>query len=88
MKLLCYVNQAECFRLGIDAPNSSVQIEVNPADLTQAQRNFIADDLNGGHIFGNKHARRIVAPTYEGFLEALNKWMDQDANADPNAIPF
>jgi hypothetical protein len=84
MKILCYVNQAEAFRKGIDAPHSSVQIEVDPSKLTQAQRDFIANDLNGGRVFGNKDSMRIDEPTYEGFLAAVNKWMGKRAEKEEN----
>ena len=47
MKLRFEVNQAEAFRRGIDVPKSIVTIEVNPAEISQEQRNLIADRLNG-----------------------------------------
>jgi hypothetical protein len=47
MKLRFEVDQAEAFRRGIDVPKSIVTIEVNPADLSQEQRNLIADRLDG-----------------------------------------
>jgi hypothetical protein len=33
MQILCEVNQAECFRRGIDAPRSSMKIEVDPGEV-------------------------------------------------------
>ncbi|MGA3284835.1 MAG: hypothetical protein ABSD57_10320 [Verrucomicrobiota bacterium] len=47
MKLRFEVNQAEAFRQGIDVPKSIVTIEVNPAEISQEQRNLIADRLDG-----------------------------------------
>ena len=47
MKLRFEVDQAEAFRRGIDVPKSIVTIEVNPAELSQEQRNLIADRLDG-----------------------------------------
>lgn len=47
MKLRFEVDQAEAFRQGIDVPKSIVTIEVNPAELSQEQRNLIADRLDG-----------------------------------------
>ncbi len=47
MKLRFEVDQAACFRKGIDCPKSVITIEVNPADLTQPQRDLIADRLSG-----------------------------------------
>lgn len=70
MKLLCAVDQAECFRRGIDAPYSTIKIEVNPENLSQEQRAFVADNLKKGH---DLTCFPIVPPTYEGFLTAINK---------------
>jgi hypothetical protein len=47
MKLRFEVDQAECFRKGIDCPKSIVTIEVDPADIPQDDRNLIADRLVG-----------------------------------------
>ena len=44
MKLRFHVNQAECLRRGIDC---HVTVDVNPAQLTDEQRNLIADRLTG-----------------------------------------
>jgi hypothetical protein len=51
MKLRFEVDQAECFRKGIDCPKSIVTIEVDPAKLPQAQRDLIAERLNGIDVF-------------------------------------
>jgi hypothetical protein len=87
MKLCFEVNQAECFRRGIDCPEPLVTIEVNPADLDQQTRNLIADRLwleNVHHLrptpFGGVRERdedgepwRIMAnePTLQGLIEAI-----------------
>jgi hypothetical protein len=47
MKLRFKVDQAECLRAGIDCPKSIVTVEVDPAKLTQEQRNLLADRLAG-----------------------------------------
>lgn len=47
MKLRFQVDQAECFRNGIDCPKSIVTIEVDPDTLTPEQRTMIADRLEG-----------------------------------------
>jgi hypothetical protein len=47
MLLRFRVDQAECFRRGIDAPRSIVTVPINPADLPQADRNLSADRLDG-----------------------------------------
>ena len=50
MKLRFEVDQRESFRQGIDVPKSIVTIDVNPAELSQVQRNLIADRLSGSGI--------------------------------------
>jgi hypothetical protein len=47
MKLRFSVDQAECFRNGIDCPKSIVTIEVEPANLSDEERILIADRLIG-----------------------------------------
>jgi hypothetical protein len=49
MHILCEVNQAECFRRGIDAPKSTIKLEVNPAKLPPDIREYIADHLYDGY---------------------------------------
>jgi hypothetical protein len=77
VKILCSVNQAECFRRGIDAPDSTVPIDVNPSELSQEERDFIADHLAGGCEFTFS---TIVPPTYEGFIEAVKQGMEHQKN--------
>jgi hypothetical protein len=50
MKLRYSVSQAECFRAGLNCPNSIQLIEVDPAALEQEQRNLIADRLSGINV--------------------------------------
>ena len=47
MKLRFKVNQGEALRQGVDAPTSVVTIEVNPKQLTQEERNILADRMDG-----------------------------------------
>ena len=47
MKLRFEVDQAECFRKGIDCPKSIVTIEVDPAKIPESERILIADRLRG-----------------------------------------
>jgi hypothetical protein len=49
MNVLCRVNQAEAMRRGIDAPNSTVQIDVDPAALTETERQVLAAVMIDGH---------------------------------------
>jgi len=50
MKLRYSVNQGECFRVGLDCPNSIHLLDVDPAALPQDQRDLIADRLNGINV--------------------------------------
>jgi hypothetical protein len=75
MNILCNVNQTECLRYGIDAPSSTVKIEVDPKALSQDQRDFLADQLNGGLRFPRSLDYHICPPTYEGLLAAISYGM-------------
>jgi hypothetical protein len=75
MKILCSVNQTECLRYGIDAPSSTVKIEVDPKSLSQEQRDFLANQLNGGLRFPYSLDYHICPPTYEGLLAAISYGM-------------
>ncbi len=86
MKLRFAVNQAECFRQGIDCPKSIITVEVNPSELNQDDRKLIADRLEGIDVcvlgdsrnrmrrpdFSGK-PRLIIAntPSFEGLMEAI-----------------
>jgi hypothetical protein len=41
------VNQAEAFRRGVNVSKSTNHLDVNPAGLSQADRDLIADRLDG-----------------------------------------
>src|SRR6266851_3167292 len=86
MKLRFEVDQAEAFRQGIDVPKSIVAVEVAPSELSQEQRNLIADRLHGidvcplvgiedGVMPTDRHGKplRIIAklPTFESLMEAI-----------------
>ena len=47
MKLRFEIDQADSFRHGIDRPKSIVSIDVNPADIPDAQRHLLAEHLDG-----------------------------------------
>lgn len=75
MQLLCNVDQAECFRHGIDAKTSTVKLEIDPQTLTDEQRNFVADQLYEGVRFPKEPAFYIIPPTMAGFLAAVDYGM-------------
>lgn len=49
MNLLFNVDQAAALKLGINAPQSRVQIDIDPAVLMQAERDFLAVAMRDGH---------------------------------------
>jgi len=49
---LCYVDQAECFRRGIDAPSRTIKLEIDPSKIPANIRSFIAAQLYEGRKFG------------------------------------
>ena len=79
MKLRFAVDQAECFRQGIDCPKSITVIEVNPADLPLDARILIADHLHGIDVCVTTPAStqdqpvhiKATRPTLESLLSAL-----------------
>lgn len=73
MKIRYKIDQAHCFRLGINCPKSVAEIEVDPATLPQDQRNMIADRLNGINVVSAKTGDLIVAatPGFDSLIWAL-----------------
>jgi ribosome recycling factor len=68
----------ECLRQGVDAPSSTIKIEVDPKSLTEEQRNFVASQLYDGLRFPNPPGSEICPPTYEGFIAAVNYGLEKD----------
>lgn len=86
MKLRFNQNQATLFRKGIDAPNSIVTIDVNPAVIDPLIRHLIADRMVGGiavhplsGVDRKREADLIMAegPTLEDLIEAVQKNEDE-----------
>jgi hypothetical protein len=71
MQILCEVNQAECFRRGIDAPRSTMKIEVDPAKLPEEIREFLADHLYDGDKLSARDDFQLLRPDLLGFMEAV-----------------
>jgi hypothetical protein len=81
MQILCEVNQAECFRRGIDAPKSTIKLEVNPVKLPEDLRAFVADHLYDGYklrLEGGIPGSDLLA-----FMEAILA-NQEFRKADPN----
>lgn len=79
MKLRFEVDQAACFRRGIDAPTSIVHIEVDPALLTEEARGLIADRMrgidvtagDGEMVNGRPKLIKAETPDLAGLMRAL-----------------
>lgn len=80
MRLRFEVDQADCFRHGVDAVKSTTIVDCDPAKLTQPQRDLIADRLNGIDVClittmrnADRVPTRIIAkrPTFESLMEAI-----------------
>jgi hypothetical protein len=71
MKLLVNVNQVECLRYGVDAPSSTVKIEVDPGKLSEEERALVADEVYEGLRFPYSEDLYVCPPTYEGFMAAV-----------------
>ena len=69
MKLRFEVDQAACLRAGIDCPKSIVILEIIPIQLTQDQRDLLADRLDGIDVcelgFKNGHPQKIYGDQLE-----------------------
>jgi hypothetical protein len=72
MRILCEVNQAECFRRGIDAPRSTMKIEVDPAKLPEEIRKFLADHLHEGDRLSARDDFQLLRPDLLGFMETAS----------------
>ncbi len=86
MKLRFKLDQAEAFRRGIDAPKSTVHIEVTPAELPDDVRAMIADRMEGidvcrlvesattpGRSFYKGQMIESKTPDLEGLLQAVRE---------------
>jgi hypothetical protein len=82
MKIRFAVNQAEAFRRGVDVQKPTHIIEVDPATLSQEDRNLLADrlcgiDLNQMMVVGEikQSGWHITAmlPTFEAMMEAVRE---------------
>lgn len=77
MKLRFEVDQAACFRRGVNCPKSIVDIEVDPASLDQATRDLIADRLWGIRIVHDPSKGEdspfitALGPTQDDLIAAL-----------------
>jgi hypothetical protein len=100
MQILSEVNQAECFRRGIDAPRSTIKLEVNPSKLPRDLRAFVADNLYEGYRLGfDDHINyetanskgytssdfELYRPDLIGFMEAVLRAREFQETVDANS---
>jgi hypothetical protein len=100
MQILCEVIQAECFRRGIDAPRSTIKLEVNPSKLPRDLRTFVANNLYEGYRLGfddhinyeTAESKRFTSIEFElyrpdliGFMEAVLRAKEFQETVDANS---
>lgn len=66
MKLVYQIDQAHCFRHGIDAPSAIEALDVDPKHLPEATRNLIADRLVGCGVFERDGKTRYITAQQPG----------------------
>lgn len=74
MKLLFSVDQGEALRQGIDAPASTVTLDVDPGTLAQEERDLLSSAMRGGHDCTHYSGRpriTLVEPSLDGLHAAL-----------------
>jgi hypothetical protein len=84
MQIICEVNQAECFRRGIDAPRSTMKIEVDPAKLPEEIREFLADHLHEGDKLSARDDFQLLRPDLLGFMETVLTAKEYSEASDHN----
>lgn len=74
MKLLVAVDQAAALRAGIDAPSSTVTLEVTPSELDDSERELLASIMQDGH---DCKSLTLVRPDLEGLRRAISQYADE-----------
>lgn len=69
------VNQAEAFRRGINVERSTNHLDVNPSQLSQEERNLIADRLDGIDVC------RLEVDS-DGNAKRAAVWPEEEATTD------
>lgn len=84
MTIKVSVDRAECLRQGIDCNADTVELDINPAQLTEKERTWIADHLGGdGNEFSppTSSFKGICPATAEAFLQTVLAFMSEGAGA-------
>jgi hypothetical protein len=87
MKLLIHIDQRQSIKNGYNAPNSTEIFELDPIDMPQELREFVADhiDLKTGNVVWNHN--HIITPlpaTKEAVISVIQKLASQCAQAQAN----
>lgn len=78
MKLTCYINQPEAIRRGHNA-DSTVKLEIDPAELTPAEREELAASFTSGEFRIARQAHYLPEPTLQGLREKLQELVTRGA---------
>lgn len=70
MNIIFAINQAAALKLGINAPNSTQGIDIDPAELTQDERDMLASKIIEGHKATSIFLDR---PDLQGVRDKLNE---------------
>jgi hypothetical protein len=65
MVLRFEVNQAEAFRKGVNVPKSTNHLDVDPAKLSQEERDLIADRLDGIDVCKMEAGGKLVGGNFQ-----------------------
>ena len=84
MQLTCYINQPEAIRRGHNA-NSTVKLEIDPAELTPAEREALAASFTSGEFRSAQHCYPLPEPTLQGLRETLQDLVAKAAAAEAAA---
>lgn len=81
MKITFKIDQVTALRNGIDAPSSTAAIEVDPAQLTQEQRNVLASWIRDAHD-ATRAGPSLARPDVQGIVEKIDEVMARAAEAE------
>lgn len=84
MQIICKIDQVACIRLGINAEERE-SIEINPADLSDREREVLASHFMGGNFKTPGHVWPVVlTPTTMSLKAKLAKMA---GTKSPNDVP-
>lgn len=79
MNIIFTVNQAAALKLGINAPSSTQVIDIDPAELTQDERDMLASKITEGH---RATSISLDRPDVQGVKERLGELIAQRQKQD------